>query len=100
MAENNSTNKVMGILSYLWILWIVPIFAAKDSQFARFHANQGLVLWIISIVGGIIGEIPVIGFISWIVGIAYLVLTIMGIVNAVKGEMKPLPIIGGIKIIK
>ncbi|MBE5785501.1 MAG: hypothetical protein E7330_06830 [Clostridiales bacterium] len=108
MAENNGTNKVMGILSYIWILWIVPLFAAKDSQFARFHANQGLLLWIVSVVMGIIGIvlgfIPVVGtvikIIGWIVNVATLVLAIIGIINAVKGEMKPLPLIGGIKIIK
>ena len=37
-------NKAMGILSYIGLLVLIPIFAAKDSKFARFHANQGLVL--------------------------------------------------------
>ena len=37
-------NKVMAVLAYFGILVLIPIFAAKDSKFARFHANQGLVL--------------------------------------------------------
>lgn len=101
-------NKVMGIIAYFWILWLVPILAAKESPFARFHANQGLVLWIVSIainiVSSILGIIPVVGIIfsilAAIVSIACLVLAILGIISAVKGEMKPLPLIGEIKIIK
>ena len=30
-------NKVMGVLAYLGILVLIPILAAKESPFARFH---------------------------------------------------------------
>ena len=43
------SNKTMGILAYFGLLVLVPIFAAKNSRFARFHANQGLVLLIVKI---------------------------------------------------
>ncbi|PWM61203.1 MAG: zinc ribbon domain-containing protein [Clostridia bacterium] len=107
-------NKVMGILAYLSWLVIVPWIAAKESPFARYHTNQGLVLAIVEIAWWILsailtaiataayslGFLAVIGVISWILGIVFLVFSILGIVNAAKGEMKPLPIIGGIKILK
>lgn len=38
-------NKIMGILSYFGILVLIPIFAAKESPFARFHANRALCCW-------------------------------------------------------
>ena len=106
-------NKVMGILAYLGILVLVPILAAKESPFARFHANQGLVLIIaviaLSICTAILGAI--LGFISLTLGIivyllnlavslGWLVFAILGIINAAKGEMKELPIIGKYKILK
>ena len=95
------SNKIMAAISYIWILFLVPLFAAKDDAFARFHANQGLLLFLASIVLGIIGVIPVIGTIIALVGgIATFVFMILGIINALKGEMKPLPLIGGIEIIK
>ena len=61
-------NKIMAAISYIWILFLVPLFAAKDDAFARFHANQGLLLFLASIVLGIIGVIPVIGTIIALVG--------------------------------
>lgn len=95
------SNKLMAAISYIWILFLVPLFAAKDDAFARFHANQGLLLFLASIALGIIAIIPFIGaIISAIGGIVTFVFMILGIINALKGEMKPLPLIGGIVIIK
>lgn len=105
-------NKVMAILAYLGPLVLVPIFAAKESPFARYHANQGLVLLIAciaySIVYGIVSSIIL--AISWrlyfiitivgLVSIVFLVLAVIGIINANKGEMKPLPVIGNIILLK
>ena len=95
------SNKIMAAISYIWILFLVPLFAAKDDAFARFHANQGLLLFIASIILGIISIIPFVGpIISAIGGIVTFIFMILGIINALKGEMKPLPFIGGIEIIK
>ena len=95
------SNKIMAAISYIWILFLVPLFAAKDDAFARFHANQGLLLFIASIILGIISIIPFVGpIISAIGGIVSFIFMILGIINALKGEMKPLPFIGGIEIIK
>ena len=52
-TKDAQDNKAMGILAYLGILVLVPIFAAKESPFARFHANQGLVLLIAEAAYGI-----------------------------------------------
>ena len=106
-------NKVFAILAYFGILVLVPILAApKTSVYSRFHANQGLVLWITSIILNVAGSIlnvlgellGVLGFLTGIVsgaaGIFTLVLAIMGIVAAAKGEMKELPVIGTFKILK
>lgn len=107
--QDIQNNKVMALLSYLSILFLIPLLACPNSKFARFHANQGLVLFIFGaitgIVSGIICIIPVAGWIiggilSAAVSIFNLVLMILGIVNAVNGQAKQLPIIGGITILK
>lgn len=93
-------NKAIACLAYL--IFFLPYIAAKDSKFAMYHANQGLLLLLLSVAVNIIGSvIPVIGWFLIIpLGDLFVfVLFIMGILNASKGEMKPLPLIGGIKII-
>ena len=92
--------KVTGIVAYItWIGWIIA-YLAGDKEGAKFHLNQALVLWIASIVLSILSYIPLIGIIPAILGIVVFIFWIMGLVNAIKGEEKPLPIIGGIKILK
>ncbi len=68
----------------------------------KYHSNQGLILLIYSILVSILGMIPYLGwFIIWPVGYIFmLVCLILGIVNAVNGHLKPLPLIGGITLIK
>lgn len=111
-ANDIANNKVMAVLAYLGILVLVPIFAAKDSKFARFHANQGLVLCIAAIAYSILYGIlsTVIYAISWrlgfivsiigLVSILFTVLCIIGIINAASGKAKELPLIGKFKILK
>lgn len=104
--EDISKNKVMAIIAYLSILVIVPILAAKDSKFARFHANQGLILFIASvgysIIYSILGSfLPT--FLMMIISLCslgLLVLAIIGIINAANGQAKELPLIGNFTILK
>lgn len=94
-------NKVFAILAYLGILFLVPLIAAKESPYARYHTNQGLLLFLAGIACNVVGFIPFLGWIIAIVGnIVLLVFKIMGIINAFKGEAKPLPFFGHIEIIK
>ena len=98
-------NKAMAIIGYIVpILFFIPLVTdAKNSPFAKYHANQQLDLLLAAIAVNIVGGIiPIIGwFIILPLGsIALIVFAIMGIINAAKGAMKPLPLIGGINLIK
>ncbi len=95
-------NKGMAILAYL-IFFLPLITDAKDSPFAKFHANQGLNLLLFAVIGNVVGTIiPVIGwfFILPIVVIMIIIFFILGLINAANGKMKKLPLIGGINLIK
>ncbi len=104
---DESNDKLFGIFSYLSILVLVPVIAGK-TEFVKFHANQGLVLFIMeAIVGTIIGvlsRIYIVGIIFGIIGVLFelacLVLSLMGIVNVANYDEKELPIIGSIHILK
>ncbi|MDR2373380.1 MAG: hypothetical protein LBD77_04635 [Bifidobacteriaceae bacterium] len=110
-------NKVYAVLSYIGILVLVPILAAKESRFARFHANQGLLLLIGEVAYAIIYSIisaivaatfswsaaalaSLILFVLGLVSLVFPVFSIIGIVNAAQGKPKALPLIGNIRILK
>lgn len=108
-----TNNKALSILSYIGILVLIPILCAPNSKFARFHANQGLTLFIAEIIGNvgllilrivayaIADPLGVIfSVITWLFSILVLIFVIIGIVNAAQGKAKELPIIGKVKILK
>lgn len=101
-------NKAIAVLSCFPILFWLPFVACKDSQYAKFFANQGLLLFIfqiaLSIAIRILAIIPIIGWILAMVcslaSIVLLVFMILEMVAAGQGQAKEMPIIGGIKILK
>lgn len=92
-AQNNV---IMAVLAYLGILIIVPFLTdAKNDPFVKFHLKQGLVLLIFEVITWFIDSIPMLGYlVGWILGLATLVLVIIGIVNAVQNKEQELPVIG------
>lgn len=111
MAEKTSTGleeNVAGLLAYLLgiITGIVFYVIEKENKFVRFHAMQSIItfgaLFIISIiVVPIIAIVPVIGWIiggllSIIIWIITIVLWVILMYKAYKGEKFKLPIVGNI----
>jgi len=88
--------KLFAVLSYFWILFLLPLVMKKDSDFAVYHGKQGLVLFIFSLIIGVASNIPAIGWflIAPIGGVMTLILFIIGIMNALGGKKQPLPVIG------
>ncbi|MEQ8199410.1 MAG: hypothetical protein ABRQ27_15660 [Clostridiaceae bacterium] len=99
--EDIEKNKTMAALAY--IVFFLPLIVCPNSRYGKFHANQGLVLLIVSVAGNIILRIlPSIleWTISSLFSIFIFILAIMGIVSALKGNAKRLPVIGEIDILK
>ncbi len=93
--QENKDDKAITIFSYLWILWIAAyiLYEKKKSDFNLFHLRQGLGLFIIWIINVILSSfLP--ATISFILYIAIAVFEIIGIISALKGEQKELPLIG------
>ncbi len=93
-------NKVMAGLAY--ILFFLPLIVCPDSKFGKFHANQGLALFIASIGGSIIlSIIPILGwFLLPIFSVAVFIFAVLGLVNGLTGKAKGLPLLSKIKLIK
>jgi Protein of unknown function (DUF1113). len=125
-ASDIASNKLFAVLSYFGLLFLVPLFAAPNSKFAKFHANQGIILCIVTVAWTIVSMI--LGFVLALIfpiqrytwsytadrGVIYTivsvilnliwiipaVLVVLGIYNAATGKAKELPIIGKFKILK
>ncbi len=105
-------NKAMAVFAYLGILVVFPLFMAKDSGFARYHAGQGLVLLLASAAYSIAYSVlaGLLLSVSWefyfvlrlirLAGLAFPALAVFGIMNALSGKAAELPVIGKIRLLR
>ncbi|MBR4895524.1 MAG: DUF4870 domain-containing protein [Clostridia bacterium] len=100
MENNNS--KLASILAYLTIIGWVIAYLIRDKEDAgvRQHLNQALVTAIAQIVAGILQVIPIIGIVGIVIQIAAWILALWGLIRAIMGNNEPMPIIGGISLVK
>ncbi len=99
--QDIAANKAVAALSIIPILFWLPFVAAKDSAFAKFYANQGLLLLLAGVVGRILGHIPLLGgILSWLISVCVVVCVILGLVWGFQGQAKKLPFIGDVVIFK
>lgn len=85
--------RTTGIVAYITWIGLVIALVAGDKEGARFHLNQALVIFLFSL----LSPIPCIG---WAWGIFMIICWIMGLIAAINEEEKPVPLIGGITLIK
>lgn len=85
--------KTTSIVAYVTWIGLIIALVAGDKEGARFHLNQALVIFLF----GLLTPIPCIGQI-W--GIFIIVCWVMGLIAAINQEEKPVPLIGGITLIK
>lgn len=94
--------KAFAILSYAILIIQLPFFVVplimRNNDFSLFHAKQSLILaiawyanWVIALIFSWTCFIPVI---CAVIAVALIVLLIIGIINSVNGQFKPLPVIG------
>ncbi|MGB9793977.1 MAG: DUF4870 domain-containing protein [Caldisericum sp.] len=87
-------NKVIASLSYISILFLIPLLVKRDSKFCIEHAKQGLVLFIFGIALSIIVYIPILGWIiGFLGGIVLFVVSLISFIYALQGKFWKIPIV-------
>jgi fumarate reductase subunit D len=90
----SAEEKVYSVLSYFGVLCLVSILIMRDNEYVRFHAKQGLVLFIVETLFSIVTILPVLGFVVFgIVMIICAILSIIGMIQAYMGNKWEIPVI-------
>ena len=85
-------DKMMLVLAYLGILSLVPMLTVKDSEFVKWHGKNGLVLGVGGFIAlSILGAIPFVQFIVCLGFPGLIVLDVMSMMKALRGERWRLP---------
>lgn len=84
-----SDQNLLAALSYAWVVSLIMLLVKRNDEYIQFHAKQGVVLFVFSL----LGFIPLLGWflmsISW-VGM------IVGFIMAWQGKRYELPFIYGL----
>jgi uncharacterized membrane protein len=91
-------DRTVAILSYVTIIgFIAAIFVhqSRKTQLGAFHLRQVLGLVLTGVVGGFAAVVPILGWLVWfLLMIGMLVLWLLGLISALRGDMRPVPLLG------
>ena len=93
-GETGIRSCVLGTMSYMGILCFVPLMLNQDDEFIAFHAKQGLVIWIWSILAVFALHMPGLG--KWFFSVsafAVVILSVMGVVAVLLRKAWKLPLV-------
>lgn len=98
-SENSANNPVVvSVIAYITLIgWLIAAFILNKPKqtLCDFHIRQALGINLLFIVSGFVFIIPVLGWIAGAVGyILAIVLWVLGLISAVQGEQKKVPILG------
>lgn len=97
--------KTIAIISYLTIIgWVIAfvMYGNNKSKLAIYHLRQNLLLMIVAVAVYIVQTmLLVVPYIGWLINISFMVINIgffvlwvIGLIGAINGEEKPMPVVG------
>lgn len=90
--------KTIAIIAYITIIGLIIAFVMnndKKNSFAAYHLRQSLGLGVTGLALSVINVIPILGWLISILGSVFLlILWIMGLISALNGKEKPVPVLG------
>ena len=97
-AAAATEDRTVAILSYITLIgFIAAIFMHQNHKtpLGAFHLRQVLGMVLTSAASAVFWVVPILGWIVWfLVVIGVFVLWLLGLLAALKGDMRPVPILG------
>ncbi len=97
METTSDNGKTVAIIAYITLIgWIIALIMNNGNKTAlgSYHVRQSLGIMCVGIVLSIVIGFIGISILTWIVQLAILVFWILGLISAIQGEMKPVPVLG------
>jgi len=94
MTYSSDESRMAAVLSYIPILCFVPLLTMKDNREARFHARQGVLLFMLELIAALFLIDGISDFVFKAVLLVAIALSLVGIYFALQGKNYKLPIIG------
>jgi uncharacterized membrane protein len=97
----SSNRNVMILLSYLWLLALIPLVVEKDDREVQWHAKHGLVLTVVEMIFWVVFQILLfvlgsvlgclVGIFAPLIALGIVILHIVAIVKGINGQRLIVP---------
>ena len=97
----SSNRSVMIVLSYLWLLALIPLIVEKDDREVQWHAKHGLVLTVVELIFWVAFQILtvilgsflgcLVAIFAPLIGLGFLILHIVCIMKGLNGQRFMVP---------
>ena len=98
VMEVSQEGKKIATISYITVIGLIIAFVMnndKKDPFASYHIRQVVGLAVSGLVMGVVGMVPILGWLVVLLGsFVLLYMWIMGLINAINGRLKPVPLLG------
>ena len=86
--------KILAALSYIPVIFLIPLLGFVNDDFIQFHGKQGLALFLVWFVFWAFGLVPILGLIVPFGYLALLVVAVIGIASVFFGRRWVVPFVG------
>lgn len=101
-AKEDSTVAILAYITIIGFVVAIVMHSSKKTALGTYHLRQALglfitalVIWIPCMILSMIPVVNILMILVWpLVGIGLLVLWVMGLIAAVNGQQKPMPLVG------
>lgn len=97
MEATSDNGKTIAIISYITIIgWIIALImhSSNRTALAAFHIRQMLGIMLLGILLSILLSYVGIPVLGWVLQVGVIVLWVLGLISAIQGELKPIPLLG------
>jgi uncharacterized membrane protein len=97
---NNQTvqeGKTIAIISYITVIGTLIAFIMnqnKQNYFASFHIRQAIGIFVLGLLVNFLQRYTDFGWLDMLLGIGVFILWIIGLIGAIQGEEKRVPLLG------
>ncbi len=92
-ASTEEDAKIAAIMAYVPFLCFIPLLNMRENKEAQFHARQGVILFLLELLAGLLLIDGIADFVFKAVLVAAVALSIAGVYFALQGKKLRLPVI-------
>jgi uncharacterized membrane protein len=97
-ATDVAEDRTVAILGYVTIFGFIAAIVLHlnhKTRLGAYHLRQMLGLGLSAVAGAIVALVPILGWLAWcVIAIGITILWVMGLVSAIRGDMRPVPLVG------